>query len=172
MISPRLLLAFVNLGIVGFASADVTGQATPAGQEQSASVSSPRRISPLIAALDRDLNGVLSEAEIAHAAVVLRALDVNDDGMLTVAELRGELPARRTKPVEVPERTTRTARPGTGFTLAFALDANHDGDIQTMEIANAASSLRTLDRNHDGQLTPDELRFDLARSGTALAMAN
>lgn len=172
MISPRLLLAFVNLGIVGFASADVTGQAVPAGQEQSAAASSPRRVSPLIAALDRDLNGVLSEAEIAHAAVVLRALDVNDDGVLTVAELRGEHSARRTKSVETSERATRTARPGTGFTLAFALDANHDGDIQTMEIANAASSLRTLDRNHDGQLTPDELRFDLARSGTALAMAN
>lgn len=172
MISPRLLLAFVNLGIVGFASAEVTAQAAPAGQEQAATVSTPRRVSPLVAALDRDLNGVLSAAEIAHAAVVLRALDVNDDGILTVAELRGDFPARRTKSAETPARADRTARPGAGFTLAFALDANHDGDIQTMEIANAASSLRTLDRNHDGQLTSDELRFDLARSGTVLAMAN
>jgi Ca2+-binding EF-hand superfamily protein len=172
MISPRLLLAFVNLGIVGFANADVASHTVPAGQEQAATVSGPRRVSPLIAALDRDLNGVLSEAEIAHASVVLRALDVNDDGILTVAELRGELSARRMKSAETPERMTRTARSGTGFTLAFALDANHDGDIQTMEVANAASSLRTLDRNHDGQLTSDELRFDLARNGTALAMAN
>lgn len=172
MISPRLLLAFVNLGIVGFASDDVTAQATPAGQEQAATVSTPRRVSPLVAALDRDLNGILSEAEIAHAAVVLRALDVNDDGILTVAELRGEFSARRTNSAETSERTSRTARPGPGFTLAFTLDANHDGDIQGMEIANAASSLRTLDRNHDGQLTSDELRFDLAPAGTALAMAN
>ena len=41
-----------------------------------------------------------------------------------------------------------------------------------MEIANAASSLRTLDRNRDGQLTPEELRFELAPAGTALALAN
>jgi hypothetical protein len=172
MISPRLLLAFLNLGIVGFANADVTGHATPSGQEQSTAVSSPRRVSPIIAALDRDRNGVLSQAEIAHASVVLRALDVNDDGILTVAELRGEFSARRPKSAEMSERTTRTVRPGTGFTLAFALDANHDGHIQTMEIANAASSLRTLDRNHDGQLTSDELRFDLAPTATTLALAN
>jgi hypothetical protein len=42
--------------------------------------------------------------------------------------------------------------------LIEALDANHDGVIDANEIANAAAALKTLDKNGDGQLTPDELR--------------
>jgi len=37
-----------------------------------------------------------------------------------------------------------------------ALDANHDGVIDAEEIANAIAVLKSLDRNGDGQLTPDE----------------
>jgi hypothetical protein len=39
-----------------------------------------------------------------------------------------------------------------------ALDVNGDGVIDATEIANAANALLTLDKNGDGQLTPDELR--------------
>ena len=39
-----------------------------------------------------------------------------------------------------------------------ALDVNHDGIIDSNEIANASAELKTLDKNGDGQLTPDELR--------------
>jgi hypothetical protein len=42
--------------------------------------------------------------------------------------------------------------------LMMALDANHDGVIDAEEISNAPAALRTLDKNGDGQLTPDELR--------------
>ena len=38
------------------------------------------------------------------------------------------------------------------------LDANGDGLLQPMEIANAVASLRQLDRNRDGILSRDELR--------------
>ncbi len=38
------------------------------------------------------------------------------------------------------------------------LDANHDGVIDAAEIANASASLKKLDRNGDGKLTPDEYR--------------
>lgn len=38
------------------------------------------------------------------------------------------------------------------------LDANHDGVIDAEEIANASAALKTLDKNGDGKLTPDELR--------------
>jgi hypothetical protein len=41
--------------------------------------------------------------------------------------------------------------------LMMALDVNHDGIIDSNEIANASSELKTLDKNGDGQLTPDEL---------------
>jgi len=40
--------------------------------------------------------------------------------------------------------------------LQLALDVNHDGVIDSNEIANASAELLTLDKNGDGQLTPDE----------------
>jgi hypothetical protein len=40
--------------------------------------------------------------------------------------------------------------------LVEALDANHDGVIDSNEIANAATALKTLDKNGDGKLTTDE----------------
>ena len=42
--------------------------------------------------------------------------------------------------------------------LFNALDANHDGVIDSSEIDNAPAALRTLDKNGDGKLTMDELR--------------
>jgi hypothetical protein len=52
--------------------------------------------------------------------------------------------------------------PGQGFhrppplPLVLALDTNHDGVIDSNEIANASAELLTLDKNGDGQLTSDE----------------
>ena len=40
--------------------------------------------------------------------------------------------------------------------LVTALDANHDGVIDSNEIANASAALLTLDKNGDGQLTTNE----------------
>jgi Ca2+-binding EF-hand superfamily protein len=40
--------------------------------------------------------------------------------------------------------------------LVTTLDANHDRVIDANEIANASTALLTLDKNGDGQLTPDE----------------
>jgi len=40
--------------------------------------------------------------------------------------------------------------------LIEAFDTNHDGIISAAEIANAPAALKTLDKNGDGQLTPDE----------------
>jgi hypothetical protein len=40
--------------------------------------------------------------------------------------------------------------------IMTALDANHDGTLSAAEIANAPAALKTLDKNGDGQLTPDE----------------
>jgi Ca2+-binding EF-hand superfamily protein len=37
-----------------------------------------------------------------------------------------------------------------------ALDTNHDGVIDSNEIAGASAALKTLDKNGDGQLTTDE----------------
>jgi hypothetical protein len=40
-----------------------------------------------------------------------------------------------------------------------ALDVNHDGIIESNEIANASAALNTLDKNHDGQLSYDEIHW-------------
>ena len=40
--------------------------------------------------------------------------------------------------------------------IVMALDVNHDGVIDSNEIANASAALLTLDKNGDGQLTTDE----------------
>ena len=42
--------------------------------------------------------------------------------------------------------------------IIAVLDTNHDGTIDADEIANASASLKKLDKNGDGKLTPDELR--------------
>lgn len=48
------------------------------------------------------------------------------------------------------------ARPPQPRPALEALDRNHDGQLSADEIEEASQSLLTLDRNHDGQLTPDE----------------
>ena len=40
--------------------------------------------------------------------------------------------------------------------IVTTLDANHDGVIDSTEMANASTALKTLDKNSDGQLTSDE----------------
>ena len=49
--------------------------------------------------------------------------------------------------------------------LMAALDANHDGVIDEKEIANASNALKSLDKNSDGKLTPDEIRPRIAGQG-------
>jgi len=62
-----------------------------------------------------------------------------------------------------------TNRPGRGpggpggdamrrLPLMAALDTNSDGTIDATEIEQSSKSLKTLDKNSDGKLTPDELR--------------
>jgi hypothetical protein len=41
--------------------------------------------------------------------------------------------------------------------LVVTLDANHDGTLSADEIANASAALKNLDKNGDGQLTREEL---------------
>ena len=55
-----------------------------------------------------------------------------------------------------PRRGPGNRRPPIPPVIA-ALDANHDGVVDSAEIDNAPAALRKLDRNGDGQLTMDEL---------------
>jgi Ca2+-binding EF-hand superfamily protein len=52
-----------------------------------------------------------------------------------------------------------------------ALDSDHDGEISASEISNSCSTLKKLDRNGDGSLTPDEVLPDQAVTQAAMIMA-
>jgi hypothetical protein len=145
-------------------------QAAPATETSASSVAprlpAGRRVSGLLAALDIDHDGALSTTEMTYAPLALQALDLDGNGVLSADELRNRGARDITRATPVVVRTSTGPVWGAGFEVAFALDANHDGAIQAMEIANAASSLRSLDINGDGQITLNELR---PSSPTALA---
>ncbi len=80
---------------------------------------------PIFEALDANQDGTISAAEIGNAPAALRTLDRNHDGNLTADEL---LP-----------------KPGR---------SGHNSDQNINEIIG---QLRSFDRNGDGRLTPEEL---------------
>src|SRR2546422_6497108 len=53
--------------------------------------------------------------------------------------------------------STQRPKPATPLVVA-TLDANHDGVIDAVEIKNAVTALKSLDKNADGRLTREELR--------------
>jgi len=142
------------------------GGAPPNGQRQHGP--------PLVAALDVNHDGVIDASELANAPAALRALDKNGDGKLDASEF-GRGPGNGPRPPHGPppprHSTTDSARTGLDTQAAptppppphlppllMALDVNQDGILDADEIANATAALKTLDKNSDGQLTPDEYR--------------
>lgn len=151
MTNLRLLLLSLTVSSFSLARADIPVApqvaAKPAAAERTP-FPAARMQSVVVAALDTDHNGTLSATELLLAPTALRALDLNADGTLAVDELRRFESSR-------PSRSGRIA---SGLNIAFSLDANSDGEIQAMEIANATLSLKALDLNGDGQITGNELR--------------
>jgi Ca2+-binding EF-hand superfamily protein len=103
---------------------------------------------PIIAALDTNTNGIIDASEIANAPKALLKADKNGDGKLSAAELKPELPSGFTPPEGMKIPT---------LPIMVALDTNGDGELDAGEIANVSAALKTLDANHDGQLTRDEI---------------
>jgi Ca2+-binding EF-hand superfamily protein len=115
-----------------------------------------RRGGPLLRALDRDRDGMLSREELRLAPFALAALDLDEDGFL----LGDEISPNALVPHRVAANAGRRirSRSPSDLGLIVALDANHDGILHPLEIANAASSLQRLDLNGDGVITQEELQ--------------
>jgi hypothetical protein len=141
-----LVLGTSTLATASVANADENRRRAPATPPTS-----------LLSVLDLDRDGVISTFEMTYAAITLNALDLDGDGVLTAAELASPV---RNNPVQRGEGSVArpvSARSTAMFNLFHQLDANNDGILQPMEIANANSSLTYLDVNRDGVLSRDEI---------------
>ena len=118
----------------------------------------PDQLVDQLMALDRNHDGVLTPDELPDRLQPLfQRADTNHDGKLTPDEIRHSA-AHAGMPIGP------LARPGSASgamrldPVNFALDLDHDGTLSAAEIHAAGTSLLVLDQNHDGKITPDEMR--------------
>jgi Ca2+-binding EF-hand superfamily protein len=109
-------------------------------------------------AWDKNKDGKLVRSEIPERQLgILERGDADKNGELDAAELR-KLTADQAAAPPAPPRVQVRAGFG-GLDLAsVALDTDRNGEISAEEIANAPTSLKALDKNHDGVITEDEVR--------------
>lgn len=159
---PRFILISAALSLVTALSAQPPGRGRgPGGFGGPGGPGGPGRGPgghPIVRVLDADQDHELSAGELANAPAALKALDTNGDGTISADELRPPRPADAPTPP-----ADRRAPPADGDhprpvdPIMLALDADNDGTLSAVEIANATTSLQALDANTDGKLTPDEL---------------
>jgi EF hand len=106
---------------------------------------------PVLSALDIDHDLIISPEEIADARAVLLSLDRDGDGTLDVTECAQPRAHRQYKQL-IGEGDVMRSNP-----VLLALNTNRDGTISTSEIRGAPVTLKLLDKDHDGRLTPEEV---------------
>src|SRR5690606_19715769 len=98
---PRFLALGATLGMVAFASAqtaDDTSRPARRGPGGPGGPGGPRGGNAIVRALDTDGDRTISSAEIAAASVALKALDANNDGVVSASEQRPPRPADAPQP--------------------------------------------------------------------------
>lgn len=106
---------------------------------------------PIVLAIDNNHDGKLSADEIANAPAALKTLDKNGDGQLDSLEyLASQNDPASNKPDETVQRL-------------MAFDRNDDGVLTQDELPQRLQGLfARIDTNHDGKLTPEEIRASAA----------
>lgn len=129
----------------------------------------PSEATAAFLAFDANGDGALGGAELPSQFVsLLSRADADGDGAATAAEILALMTAEAAGPEdeEQPESEADDVAPDDGgddggrqrsSPLMAALDADQDGAVSESEIGSAAESLRSLDTDGDGRLTPDEL---------------
>jgi Ca2+-binding EF-hand superfamily protein len=111
----------------------------------------------LLMSFDKNKDGQLSKAEVPERQQGLfERGDTDKNGVLDAAELKKVTADQAAAPPAPP----RAPRGGFGAIdlASIALDADHNSEISAEEIANAATTLKTLDKNTDGFITEDEAK--------------
>jgi Ca2+-binding EF-hand superfamily protein len=122
---------------------------------------------PVLKALDADHDLAISAREIANAPTVLRQLDKNHDGKLSPEECgfyTGPSGSSNLNAKIVARMQTDLMRFNP---VLAALDSDRNGEISAEEIENSPESLRRLDLNGDGSLSPPEVIPDQAAAWAA-----
>ena len=133
-------------------------------EEPPAAPPTAEELTDTLMAFDANHDGKLEKSEVPERMQgMFERGDANHDGVLTRDEISKLAEANRQQQNGGARGEGRGFGEGRGrgpgaFDLAFnALDADHDGEISSSEIANAPTALKTLDRNGDGQITNDEV---------------
>ena len=106
---------------------------------------------PIFSIFDTDRDGVLSAREVRKASDALAALDRNGDRQITRDEFMPPPPEGGNGP-KPPKPPGHRPPP-----VIAALDTDKDGTLSAEELKAAPDSLLDLDKNGDGELSPDEL---------------
>jgi Ca2+-binding EF-hand superfamily protein len=124
------------------------------------------RVVPVLAALDADHNGEISEVEIQNATLALKTLDKNGDGRLTDDEVtpdplrlfvaQGMVLFDADGDGRISQEEIQAPRVAQFRALLLAADRNHDGYVTEEELTEEI--MRRVDLNHDGVVTQEEIQ--------------
>jgi Ca2+-binding EF-hand superfamily protein len=130
-------------------------QAGPSGRGDRAPGKAPLRG-------DKNGDGKVTRDEFPGTDDAFKALDQDGDGAITAAELgKAGRPKKAGEPSDAmpPPPPGDTTPPSGGMGALFsALDRDGDGRLARNEFAGDDARWRSLDRNADGWVTPDEAR--------------
>lgn len=142
------------------------------------------RMFPIIAALDADSDGIISEKEISNATAALKKLDTNKDGKLVAEEIMPRPPQfggpRGPRGPESQNGGQRLGGSGSPDNNTDTLvdrimrnDKNGDGKLSRDEVSGRLSSIfNRADKNKDGVATKDELKAALGAPGETRGRRN